>query len=120
MALEIDVKFKEKDASFNADFGEVDFLPVDIKPATKDTLGGIKVGEGLRIEEDGTLSTTNDFELPIASEETLGGIKIGNGLLVSEDGTARVYSEDIAQDIVDVISAHDVDVDEMIDEIFDD
>ena len=56
MALEIDVKFTEKRADFNAEFGPVEFLPVRIVPATADTLGGIKVGDGLSITSDGTLS----------------------------------------------------------------
>ena len=57
MAYEIDVKFTEKNAEFKADFGNVEFLPVRIMPATRDTLGGIKVGDGLEITPDGTLST---------------------------------------------------------------
>ena len=56
MAYELDVKFTEKNAVFNAEFGGVEFLPTRIMPATKDTLGGIKVGEGLTITSDGTLS----------------------------------------------------------------
>ena len=56
MAYEMDVKFTEKNAVFNAEFGGVEFLPTRIMPATKDTLGGIKVGEGLTITSDGTLS----------------------------------------------------------------
>lgn len=70
MAYEMDVKFTEESSSFKAsfdggerfssftaDFGSVEFLPVKIMPATKTELGGIKVGDGLVITSDGTLST---------------------------------------------------------------
>lgn len=56
MAYEMDVKFTEKNAVFNAEFGGVEFLPTRIMPATKDTLGGVKIGDGLTITSDGTLS----------------------------------------------------------------
>lgn len=53
--------------------------------ASASTLGLIKVGSGLSIAGDGTLSAT--YSLPIASASTLGGIKIGSGLSIAGDGT---------------------------------
>jgi hypothetical protein len=53
--------------------------------ASASTLGLIKVGSGLAIAGDGTLSAT--YTLPTASVSTLGGIKIGSGLSVAGDGT---------------------------------
>lgn len=61
-----------------------------LPPATKDILGGIKVGQNLTIEEDGTLNAQagggEAYELPIATKDILGGIKIGDRLTITEDG----------------------------------
>lgn len=58
--------------------------------ASATTLGGIKVGTNLTIEEDGTLNAEpTEYQLPAATSSTLGGIKIGNGLSIS-DGVASV------------------------------
>ena len=49
--------------------------------ASTTTLGGIKVGNNLTIEEDGTLNAkSTEYDLPVASSSTLGGVKIGSGL----------------------------------------
>ena len=55
--------------------------------AAADTLGGIKVGDNLTVEEDGTLNAPAPYTLPIAADDTLGGIKVGDNLTVEEDGT---------------------------------
>lgn len=61
-------------------------LPV----ASATTLGGIKVGTNLTIEDDGTLNAeSTEYQLPAATSSTLGGIKIGSGLSIS-DGIASV------------------------------
>lgn len=54
--------------------------------ASADTLGGVKVGNGLTMT-DGVLSSDNPtpYTLPTASADTLGGVKVGSGLTV-EDG----------------------------------
>ena len=63
-----------------------------LPPATQDTLGGIKVGQNLTVEEDGTLNAAGgggggSYVLPPATADTLGGVKIGSGINVSDDGT---------------------------------
>ena len=87
---------------------EIDSSSEPLIPATTNNLGGIKVGTGLSITEDGTLNndgySSNDFTtplkvklqgieenannyyLPAASSNTLGGIKVGDGLSITEDG----------------------------------
>lgn len=53
--------------------------------ATSTTLGGIKVGQRLSIN-NGILSADvqpNNYSLPTASTTTLGGIKVGSGLTIS-------------------------------------
>ena len=62
----------------------------EIPIATKDTLGGIKVGENLIITEDGVLSAVVNesgiTEIPAATKETLGGVIIGDNLVIDENG----------------------------------
>lgn len=53
--------------------------------ASATTLGGIKVGDNLTIEEDGTLNAeSTEYNLPVASSSTLGGVKIGSGLSIAD------------------------------------
>lgn len=52
--------------------------------ASATTLGGIKVGNNLTIEDDGTLNAeSTEYNLPVASSSTLGGVKIGSGLSIT-------------------------------------
>ena len=63
--------------------------------ASSTTLGGIKVGDNLTIEEDGTLNASETtYTLPVATASTLGGIKIGNNLSIN-DGVASVQTDSI-------------------------
>ena len=58
--------------------------------ASETTLGGIKVGTNLTIEEDGTLNAeATEYQLPAATADTLGGIKVGLALAIS-DGVLSV------------------------------
>ena len=58
-------------------------LPV----AGADTLGGVKVGSGLSIDENGVLSGDGEsYELPVAAADTLGGVKVGSGLSIDANG----------------------------------
>ena len=53
--------------------------------ASSTTLGGIKVGNNLTIEEDGTLNAeSTEYDLPVATASTLGGIKVGSNLNISD------------------------------------
>lgn len=60
--------------------------------ATRTSLGGVIIGEGINLNADGTISVSGgqSYVLPIASSGTLGGIKIGSGLEVKDDGTVNV------------------------------
>ena len=52
--------------------------------ASETVLGGIKVGNNLTIEEDGTLNAeTTEYTLPTASASTLGGVKVGGNLSIN-------------------------------------
>lgn len=53
--------------------------------ASETVLGGIKVGNNLTIEEDGTLNAeATEYDLPVATASTLGGVKVGNNLAIND------------------------------------
>lgn len=56
--------------------------------ATATVLGGVKIGAGITVEADGTISASagSDYVLPKAAAATLGGIKIGTGLAIDANG----------------------------------
>lgn len=71
--------------------------PYVLPVATDSALGGVKVGNGIDAQTDGTISVT-PYSLPMAGSDTLGGVKIGSGVDVATDGTMSVtpYSLPIA------------------------
>lgn len=53
--------------------------------ASETVLGGIKVGNNLTIDEDGTLNAeATEYDLPVATASTLGGVKVGNNLTIND------------------------------------
>ena len=54
--------------------------------ASANTLGGVKVGSNLSIDQDGVLSGSAPYSLPIASANILGGVKVGSGLNIDVNG----------------------------------
>ena len=72
--------------------------------ASTSTLGGVKIGEGISIALDGTISATTatQYVLPPATTSTLGGVKAGDGVSISDTGTISVstYSLPTASDTV--------------------
>jgi|694.fasta_scaffold16622_19 hypothetical protein len=56
--------------------------------ATDTVLGGVKIGAGITVTADGTISAAagTDYVLPKASATVLGGIKIGAGLSIDANG----------------------------------
>ena len=73
--------------------------------ASANTLGGIKVGNRLSIDENGVLSADDQsYTLPIASANSLGGIKVGANLSIDENGilSADAISIEELNDIGDV------------------
>lgn len=70
---------------------------VSIQIASNAVLGGVKIGNGIGIDPDGTISvTTASFALQTATNLLLGGVKIGNGLAASVDGTINVTTGSFA------------------------
>jgi len=69
--------------------------------ATATVLGQVKVGSGLAVTGDGTLSVTSTYTLPTATTSVLGGVKVGTGLAVAGDGTlSATYALPIASSSV--------------------
>ena len=53
--------------------------------ASSSALGGVKIGSGLTVAEDGTISAAAAYTLPTASSSVKGGIKVGTGLTMSSE-----------------------------------
>lgn len=72
--------------------------PYTLPAATATTLGGVKVGTGLNITPDGTLSAAEQYALPAATADQLGGVKVGDYLDIAPDGTlsAKTLNDKIA------------------------
>lgn len=56
--------------------------------ASTSELGKVRIGDGLEIDSNGTLSVIRKegYSLPIASPNVLGGIKVGTNLKINESG----------------------------------
>lgn len=63
--------------------------------ASETELGGIKVGRGLSIDEDGVL-TPDSIELPIAKSNSLGVVKVGKNLSISPTGILSANDQTIS------------------------
>ena len=72
----------------------------DLKPATKDTLGGIKVGDNLEITNEGILSATKVSEISdtkLADDSTYSSNKINNTYVAKEAGKSLVENTEISK-----------------------
>ena len=68
-------------------------LPV----ASENTLGGVKIGSGITIDENGAISSEGGgYVLPTASSSVLGGVKIGSGVTIDENGAISMDSTGLA------------------------
>lgn len=66
-------------------------IPVGVSIATELVAGIVKIGSGISVQPDGTISAdAASYILSPATNTRLGGIKVGTGLTVSEDGTVAV------------------------------
>jgi hypothetical protein len=85
-------------SDWNASSGVAQILnkPTTFTPpiATASVLGGVKIGSGVTVAGDGTISVTA-YSLPTASASVLGGVKVGTGLAVAGDGTLSVSNIDL-------------------------
>lgn len=58
--------------------------------ASSTQLGGVKVGNNLNIDQDGTLNAQNSYVLPVATSTVLGGVKQGAGTTIDSAGVISV------------------------------
>ena len=83
------------ETNINSTYPETEDYTLPI--ASEDTLGGIKIGNGLDIDPDGTVNVSleddAEYVLPIASPIQLGAIKVGQNLEIEEDGTLNAFGE---------------------------
>lgn len=78
--MDIRISREDRNIDISGDMS-VYHLPI----ASTTTLGGIKVGDNLTIEEDGTLNAeSTEYTLPTASASTLGGVKVGSNLNIAD------------------------------------
>lgn len=78
--MNIEISREDRNVNISGDMS-VYHLPI----ASATTLGGIKVGNNLTIEEDGTLNAeSTEYQLPTASASTLGGVKVGSNLDIAD------------------------------------
>lgn len=68
--LEMNVDFETSDTEMNMETDMNCKVVTPLRPATKTTLGGIKVGENLSIAPDGTLSAEG-YDLVAAGDGTV-------------------------------------------------
>ena len=57
-----------------------------LRPATNAVPGVVKIGNGLNVTLDGTVSVDADADLPAATTLTLGAVRVGSGLTINEAG----------------------------------
>jgi hypothetical protein len=58
-----------------------------INAATSSTAGVVKIGSGISVTEDGTISASAQYVLAPATTSTIGGVVVGQGLSVDSSGT---------------------------------
>ena len=101
-------------------------LPVHTQTiATRDSLGVVKIGDGLSITEDGLLTAdAQDFTLTPATADSLGGVKVGDGLSIDANGVLSADAQDFtltaatADSLGGVMFLTDEDVESMIESYF--
>lgn len=80
-----------------------DLQEYNLKPASANTRGGIRVGANLYITDDDVLNATaNPYKLKEATSEELGGVRIGDNVNVDADGKISVAAPLTAGDNVTI------------------
>lgn len=66
-------------------------MTTPIPTASASTLGGVKIGSGINVADDGTISA-EVYSLPTASATVKGGIKVGTNLAMNGEVLNNTYS----------------------------
>lgn len=64
--------------------------------ATASTLGGVKIGSGVTVAGDGTISVAPGGTLPVASTTVLGGVKQGSNVTIDGSGVLTANAPSFA------------------------
>jgi hypothetical protein len=76
--------------------GNVTLLPAALPTATSGRLGLVRVGSGLAITPEGTLSIDlTAANLPLGSASSIGGVRQGAGVTIAGDGSLSVTNAGI-------------------------
>jgi hypothetical protein len=67
-------------------------VTISAQQASADTVGVVKIGAGITVSEDGTISSPV-YTLPRAATNILGGIKVGNNLTVDNEGVLSAATQ---------------------------
>lgn len=61
-------------------------VSASLTSATTTVIGGVKIGSGINVSSDGTISAASAYVLPTASSAVIGGVRVGNGLSINQFG----------------------------------
>lgn len=76
--------------------------PYELGVATKDTLGGVKIGKGFTVYNDGNLEVSQEkYVLPAATDKTLGGVIAGHNVEIDNVGAISINKNAFNTDLVD-------------------
>ncbi len=67
-------------------------VTITAQQASADTIGVVKIGTGITVSEDGTISSSV-YTLPRAATNILGGIKVGNNLTIDNEGVLSAATQ---------------------------
>jgi hypothetical protein len=74
-----------------AQYGTAERFPYAYLPVpTASTIGAVKAGSNVTIDENGSVSVAAPYTLPVSTALVLGGVKIGSNVSVTGDGTISV------------------------------
>jgi hypothetical protein len=67
-------------------------VTISSRPASSTDIGMVKVGDGITVDDTGTISTTV-YSLPTAATNILGGIRVGNNLAIDNNGVLSAVTQ---------------------------
>lgn len=90
--------FSQLDTNDKHIVGAINELNTKVQPAKRvgetDVVGGVIIGDGINVTEEGVISTI-PYELPPATTETLGGVIVGDNLTVTSEGRLSANAQQL-------------------------
>ena len=75
-----------------------------LSTATASTLGGVKIGSGISITGDGTISASASYTLTTATSAALGGVRIGSNLTADQYATISFNTATLVNSAINVVT----------------